>query len=126
MQFRIITQIFFVCVERKFHRKHGWNIFTFSVDNHKTFGIHESLKFNCADAVGRDSGFPGVLRILGGLRAKLMDLFLIFKNRDRSYVARHVRKAFMDSITGHKQEHGCKLWCSEYVFVNFDIFQRWE
>ena len=55
------------------------------MDNHRTLGFRGSNKSNYANVVGGCDGFTMVLRLNGGIDAKLMHLFLFFKNRDRNY-----------------------------------------
>ena len=59
--------------------------FIFNMNNHKTLGFRRSKKVNYADVVGGCDWFTMVLRLKGGVDGKLMQPFLIFKNRDRNY-----------------------------------------
>ena len=59
--------------------------FTISMDNHKTLNFCGNNKVNQANMVGGCDKFTMVLRFRGGIDAKLIEPFLIFKNRDRNY-----------------------------------------
>ena len=59
--------------------------FILNMNNRKTLSFRGSNKVNYADVVGGCDGFTMVLRLRGGIEAKLMEPFLIFKNRDRNY-----------------------------------------
>ena len=59
--------------------------FIFNMNNHRTLGFRGSKKMNYADVVGGCDWFTTVLRLKGGIDAKLMQLFLNFKNRERNY-----------------------------------------
>ena len=58
--------------------------FIFYMYNHKTLSFRGTNKVNYADMVGGCDGFIMVLRLSGSIEAKLMEPFLIFKNRDRN------------------------------------------
>lgn len=59
--------------------------FIFNMDDSKTIGLRGSENWNYADVVGGADGFRLVLRSRRGRNAKLLNLFIIFKNRDLSY-----------------------------------------
>ena len=59
--------------------------FIFNMDNGKTLGYRGSIKVNYAGVVSDCDGFNMVLRLRGIVGAKLIEPFLIFKNRDRNY-----------------------------------------
>ena len=54
--------------------------FMLNMDNHKTLSFRGSNKINYTDVVGICDDFTKVLRLRGGIDAKLMEPFLIFKN----------------------------------------------
>ena len=58
--------------------------FIFNMDNGKITAILEA-KVNYSDMVSVCDGFTVFLKLRGGAYVKLMQAFLIFKNRDRNY-----------------------------------------
>ena len=59
--------------------------FTLNMENHKTQCFRRSNKVNYPDLVSGCDGFIMVSRLRGEVDTKLIQLFLIFKNRDRNY-----------------------------------------
>ena len=80
--------------------------FIFNMNNGKTFGFCGSTKVNYANTTSECDGFTTVLRLRGGVDAKAMQPFLIFKNRDRNYPTENL----LDNIEGvsyHTQPFAC-------------------
>ncbi len=85
--------------------------FIFNMDNHKTLGFRGIGKVKIANVVSVGDGFTMVLRLCGGVDAKLEDSFLIFKNRSPNYPLVNVpddiprvtyrtqKRGWMDNIT---------------------------
>ena len=86
--------------------------FVFNMYNHKTLGFRGSNKVNYADVVGGCDGFSMVLRLKDGVDAKLMQPFLIFKNRDRSYPMMNLPV----SIDGVSYRTQPRAWIDDTVF----------
>ena len=53
----------------------------FDLDNHNSLSFKGCEKVNCADAVSGGDGFTLVLRMTGGINAKLHAPFLFLKTR---------------------------------------------
>ena len=86
--------------------------FVFNMDNGKTLGFRGSTKVNYADVVSGCDGFTMVLRLRGGVGAKLMQPFLIFKNRDRNYPMANLP----DNINGVSYRTQPRAWMDNVVF----------
>ncbi len=59
--------------------------FLMNQDNHCTLGYVREGNVSYADVVSGGEGMTIVLRISGGVNAKLESPFMIFKNRNRNY-----------------------------------------
>ena len=86
--------------------------FIFNMDNHKTLGFRGSNKVNYADVVAGCDGHTMVLRLRGGIDAKLMHPFLIFKNRDRNCPMVNLPDN-IDGVSYRTQPHA---WMDNTVF----------
>ncbi len=85
------------------------------MNNHRTLGIWGAQKLNYADVASGGDGFTMVLRLRGGVNAKLEDPFLIFKNRSRS----HPMINLPDDIAGVSYRTHPRRW------MNNITFQQW-
>ena len=86
--------------------------FVFNMDDHKTLSFRRSNKVNYANEVSGCDGFTMVLRLRGGIDAKLMEPFFIFKNRDRNYPMVNLP----DSIHGVSYRTQPRAWMDNIVF----------
>ena len=86
--------------------------FIFNMDNGKTLGYRVSTKVNYADVVSGCDGLTMVLRLRGGVDAKLMQPFPIFKNRDRNYSMANLP----DNINGVSYHTQPRAWVDNIVF----------
>ena len=84
----------------------------FNMDNQKTLAFRGSASVNYPDVVGGCDGFTMVLRLRGGIDGKLMQPFLIFKNRDKNYPMMNLA----DNIDGVSYRTQPRAWMDNTVF----------
>ena len=75
---------------------------------------------NYTDVVAGGDGFTMVLRMTGGMYAKLHAPFLIFKNRNRSYPMKNLP----DNIDGVTYRTGPSAWMDQFVFKEWLLEPR--
>ena len=80
--------------------------------NQKTLGIRGVQKVNYVDVVSGGDGFPMVLRLRGGVNAKLEDPFLNFKNKSRI----HPMINLPDDIAGVSYRAFPRGWIGNITF----------
>ena len=85
--------------------------FFFNLDNHKSLGFKGCKKVNYADVVAGGDGFTVVLRMTGGINAKLHAPFLIFKNKNRNYPMKNLPDN-LDTVT---YRTGSSAWMNRFI-----------
>lgn len=86
--------------------------FIFNMDNHKTLGKRGAKKVNYVDVVQGGEGFTMVLRMTGGVNAKIEAPFLIFKNKQRN----HPMRGTPDNVPGASYRTQPRGWMDAIVF----------
>ena len=78
----------------------------FNMYDSKILGLSGSANVNYADVAGSAHGFTLVLRLPRGCKAKFLNPFIVFKNRDRNYPSISL-PAVIPGISYCTQPRGC-------------------
>ena len=86
--------------------------FIFNMDNGRTVGfrVHEKVKYS--DVLSGDEGITMMVRISGGVQARIQPPMLVFQNTDASYPIRGVE----ENVPGVCYRSGTKGWMDNRVF----------
>lgn len=89
--------------------------FAINMDNKKTLALKGSDNVKYADVVGGGDGMTLMVRVTGGVDAKIYASLMIFSNKDRSYPIR----GLVDDVPGVCYRTGPKGWMDHQVFVQW-------
>lgn len=89
--------------------------FLINMDNGRTLAMKGTDNMKYADVVSGSEGMTMVVRITGGMNAKVYASMMIFKNVDRNYPIRGV----VDNVPGVCYHTGPKGWMDQRVFVQW-------
>ena len=89
--------------------------FAINMDNKKTLALKGSDNVKYADVVGGGDGMTLMVRVTGGVDAKIYASLMIFSNKDRSYPIR----GLVDDVPGVCYRTGSKGWMDHQVFVQW-------
>jgi DDE superfamily endonuclease len=89
--------------------------FVDNMDSKKTLALKGAENVKYADVVGGGEGMTLMVRVTGGVDAKIYALLMIFTNKDRNYPIRGVP----DDVPGVCYRTGPKGWMDRKVFVQW-------
>ena len=89
--------------------------FVVNMDNGRTLAMKGSDKVKYADVVGGGDGMTLMVRVTGGVDAKIYASLMIFSNKDRNYPIR----GLPDNVPGVCYRTGPKGWMDQKVFVEW-------
>ena len=89
--------------------------FVINMDNGKTLAMKGAENVKYADVVSGGEGMTMIVRITGGVNAKVYPSMMIFKNKDRNYPIR----GLIDDVEGVSYRTGPKGWMDKRVFVQW-------
>lgn len=92
--------------------------FIVNMDNDHTFGFKGDMEVEYSDVVSEGKGMKILVRISGGIDARIETPFMVSCNKNLTYPSRVSRILFLGFLIARARKDGCKSW---YCYNGLEI-----